>query len=365
MPIRVVHVISSDGPHPWFRSLIEDGGADRRGLMVGCVGPSGALQEDMRALGVSTFALGAASRAAFPLAVLRLARILRAHRADIVQTHLVDGCLVGLAAARLARVPVAIMTAHHSHELPFHGRRLRWPDRLCAGLLSDHIIAPSENVAQTMVEQLGIARTKIELIHHGFDLGRLDPTRVSGAAVRRELGLEDKVVLGSIGRIYWLKNQEALVRAFAAIAPDEASLVIAGPGDASPLRTLAGELGIANRVVLPGPRSDVPELLAAFDAFVHPAIAESFGMVIIEAMALELPVMSTPVGIAREVVDGSTGVLADSPSVDDLRSAINRLLAQRARWPTMGAAARERILGFTAQTMAARYGELYERWLAT
>jgi glycosyltransferase involved in cell wall biosynthesis len=360
---RVVHVISTAGPHPWFRTLIEDGGAERQGLMVGCVGPAGALQEDMAQLGVDTFALGARSRAGFPVAVVRLARMLRAYRADVVQTHLVDGCLVGLAAARLARVPVAIMTAHHSHELPFHGRRLRWPDMLCAGPLSDHIIAPSRNVAETMVEHLGVDRSKIEVIHHGFDLSRLDPERVSGEAVRRELGVEGRLVLGSIGRIYWVKNQEALVRAFAAAAPDDARLVIAGPGDTSSLRATAVGLGVGDRVVLAGPRTDVPELLAAFDAFVHPAIAESFGMVIIEAMAMGRPVMSTPVGIAGETVDPTIGVLAASGSDADLERALRALLAERDQWGAMSVAARQRAADFSPTAMARRYAEVYDSWL--
>jgi glycosyltransferase involved in cell wall biosynthesis len=359
---RVVHVISTAGPHPWFRTLIKDGGAERQGLMVGSVGPAGALQEDMAQLGVDTFALNARSRAGFPVAVVRLARMLRAYRADVVQTHLVDGCLVGLAAARLARVPVAIMTAHHSHELPFHGRRLRWPDMLCAGPLSDHIIAPSRNVAETMVEHLGVDRSKIEVIHHGFDLSRLDPERVSGEAARRELGLEGKLVLGSIGRIYWVKNQEALVRAFAAVDPD-ATLVLAGPGDPRRLRSLAATLGVEERVVLTGPRSDVPEILAALDAFVHPAIAESFGMVIVEAMAMARPILSTPVGIAGEIVGPDTGILAASPSIDDLAAALRALLQARDRWPAMGVAARDRVSGFTAEAMAARYEQLYGRFL--
>ena len=101
------------------------------------------FQDDMRSLGVLTFALGARSRAAYPAAIARLARKLRRQRIEVVQTHLVDGSFVGLTAARLARTPVVVMTAHHSHELPFHGRRLIWPERLCTGPLCDHIIAPS------------------------------------------------------------------------------------------------------------------------------------------------------------------------------------------------------------------------------
>ena len=362
MTPRVLHVISTAGPHPWFRTLIEDGHADPASLIVGCVGPSGALQRDMSGLGVKTFAQGAASRMALPVAVTRLTRLLRRYRPDVVQTHLVEGSLVGLTAARLARVPVAIMTAHHSHELPFHGRRLRWPDKLCAGTLSSHIIAPSRNVADIMVRELGIHRERIDVIHHGFNLDRLDPATVSGAAVRAELGLDGKLVLGAIGRLYWIKNQDALVRAFAE-ADLDATLVLVGPGDRAPLERLAAELGIRGRVLLTGPRPDVRELLASFDAFVHPAIAESFGMVIIEAMAMGLPVMSTPVGIAPDVIEAGQGVLASSPSVPDLKRALIELVERRAAWPAMGVAARAIASDFTAERMAREHLLLYRRLL--
>jgi glycosyltransferase involved in cell wall biosynthesis len=359
---RVVHVISTAGPHPWFRLLIESGGMEREGLVVGCVGPRGALQDDMAALGVESFALGARSRAQFPVSVIRLARILRVARPDIVQTHLMDGCLGGLAAARLARVPVAIMTAHHSHELPFHGRRLVWPDKLCAGPLSDHIIAPSENVASTMVQYLGVPRTKIAVIHHGFDLTVLERARTGGADVRHELKLERKLVLGTVGRIYWLKNQETLMHAFALAAP-EATLLVVGPGDPAQLERLATDFGISDRVVVAGPRTDIPEVLASLDAFIHPAIAESFGMVIIEAMAMGLPIMSTPVGIAPDVIAADRGVLVASPSVADLARGLRTLLDRRRDWPAMGMAAREAAAAFTAQRMAQQHSRLYRELL--
>ena len=84
--------------------------------------------------------------------------------------------------------------------------------------------------------------------------------------------------------------------------------MIVGAGDASGLAARARELNIGDRVVLCGPRDDVPDVLAAVDVFVHPAVAESFGMVIVEAMAMARPVLSTPVGIAPEVISaGETG----------------------------------------------------------
>jgi glycosyltransferase involved in cell wall biosynthesis len=362
----VVHVITDAGPHPYFRTLIEAGGLERRGLIVGSVGPAGALQREMRELGVGTFALGAHSRAGYPGAVVQLARLLRSTRAQILQTHLVDATLVGLTAARLARVPVSIMTAHHSHELPFHGRRLLWPEQLAAGPLSDHIIAPSKQVAATLVELAHARPEKIEVAHHGFDLARLDPAAVDGSAVRRELGLDGTLALGAIGRLYALKNYAALLGAFATAfeGHGDARLVIAGPGDAAPLARQAERLGIGEQVVFAGPRDDIPQLLAALDAFVHPAIAESFGMVIVEAMAMGKPVLSTPVGVAPEVVkSGESGVLCASSGRADLERGLRDLLSLRDRWAELGLAGRERVSGFTASATVRTYERLYRTWL--
>lgn len=361
----VVHVITDAGPHPFFRTLIESG-AERGQLAVGCLGPAGALQEDMASLGVATFALGAGDRSAYPRAAVSLARLLGRRRAQVLQTHLLDGSLVGLSAGRLARTPVTVMTAHHSHELPFHGRRLLWAERLCAVALCHHIIAPSRDVAQTLVRCTHVSEDKIEIVHHGFDLARLDPGALDGRPVRRQLGLEDAIVFGAIGRIYRLKNHLALIEAFAAAfdATPEARLVIVGPGDPRPLAAHAASLGIGERVVLTGPRNDIPEVLAAFDAFVHPALAESFGMVIIEAMAMGLPVLSTPVGIAPEVIEPpTTGLLTSGSDAAALERGLLSLLELRPSWPHMGASARRHVRGFTAQRMARRYQELYAEWL--
>jgi glycosyltransferase involved in cell wall biosynthesis len=259
------------------------------------------------------------------------------------------------------------MTAHHSHELPFHGRRLVWAERIAAGPLCDHIIAPSQQVLETLTRLAHVRGDKIEVVHHGFDLDRLNPCSVDGRSVRRDLGLEHKLVFGAIGRLYALKNYPALLRAFATALADvpEARLVIAGPGDAGPLRALADGLGIADRVLLCGPREDVPELLAGLDAFVHPAIAESFGMVIVEAMAMARPVLTTPVGIAPEVITPSeTGLLTSSPEPNALARGLREMLALRHHWPSIGAAARRRVEGFTAASMAGRYRDLYAQWLS-
>ena len=163
-----------------------------------------------------------------------------------------------------------------------------------------------------------------------------------------------------------LKNYPALIEAFASALAEvrEARLVIVGAGDASTLAASAQGLGLGDRVLLCGPRDDIPDVLAAIDVFVHPAIAESFGMVIVEAMAMARPVLSTRVGIAPEVIrPARPGSCAHRPT--------------RARWPRdwarcwpfgprgrRSARGRRRVQSFTAASMANRYRELYARWLS-
>jgi len=140
--------------------------------------------------------------------------------------------------------------------------------------------------------------------------------------------------------------------------------VIVGPGDGRALVALAERLRIADRVLLCGPRSDVRGALSAFDVFVHPAIAESFGMVIVEAMAMARPVLSTPVGIAPELIEpGETGLLCASPDPGALAEGLRGMIELRSRWSAMGAGARRRVAGLTASCTARRYQDLYARWI--
>ena len=365
--IRILHLITDAGPHPYFRLIGAHADRERFDVRLATLGPPGPLQEDAREMRLASFALGAAGRRAYPRAAAALARRLRRDRIDVIQTHLLDACFVGGLAARLARTPAAIMTAHHSHEIPMHRRRtLAAVDRLCAGPLSDAIIAPSAQMRDTLVDFHGISPTKVSVIHHGFELDRLDPAGVDGGRVRAELGLGGRLVIGSIGRIFWIKNQEGLVRAFAGTLPSapDATLLLVGDGDPGPLRALARSLGIADRVVVLGRRRDVPELLASIDLFVHPALAESFAMVIVEAMAIGRPVVSTPVGIAPEVLeDEVTGVLASDTTREGLEDALRRAFALRYRWPDLGFEAHRRVQDFKADRMVVAYESLYESLL--
>jgi glycosyltransferase involved in cell wall biosynthesis len=342
-------------------------------MRVASLDPPGELQSGLRADGIPTFSMDARGRAGYPTVLVRLARRLRRERIDVMHAHLFDASVVGLAAATVARTPVRVFSGHHSHEVPLHDRRLFTAvDRFAAVRLADVIVPPSQEMGATFRHHYGAPAECVEVIEHGVDFATFDPGSVDGRGMRAEWGLGDKTVIGAVAKHFWIKNLVALVDGFAAVAarrPD-VHLVIMGRGDAEPVRSRVQAQRLADRVSILDPRegvhaSEMPQVLAAFDVFVHPALAESFGFVIAEALAMERPVVSTPVGIAHDMIeDGVSGVLASGPSPPELAAALERMLDERPRWPEFGAEGRRRVLTLTPERWVARHEELYTRWLA-
>jgi glycosyltransferase involved in cell wall biosynthesis len=365
--IRVSHLISNSHRTEYFRLMARHTDHARFAIEVGSLESPGDLQDGLAELGVPTYELAADRRSRYALATARLAARLRRERVEVLHTHLFEASLVGLTAARLARTPLAVFTGHHSHEVPLHRRRLLLAlDRFAAKHLADVVVSPSQEMKDTFVQVYGCPSAKVEVIEHGVDLQRFDPARVDGSGVRAELELEGRLVFGAISKHFWVKNVEALVRGFASVSDEvpEAHLVILGIGDREPTARLVRELRLDPRVTLLAPRVDVPEVLAAFDVFVHPALAESFGLAVVEAMAMQLPVVATPVGIARDVIeDGLSGIQIYGTDPVAIAESMHRVLAARRRWSAIGVEARRRVLGFTPQRWVKAHESLYQRRL--
>jgi glycosyltransferase involved in cell wall biosynthesis len=365
--IRVLHFISDSQQTEYFRVIARHTDRSRFDLTVASLEGPGDLQWGLREIGVPTFALGIDRRAEYPQAAVRLARWLRRNHVDVLHAHLFEASFVGLLAGRLARTPVGVFTGHHSHEVPLHRRRaLLEVDRFMARRLADVVVAPSPEMADTFVRLYGCDPRRVVMIEHGLDLTRFDPRRADPGPVRKELRLDGKLVLGAISKHFWVKNLNALVQAFAMVAAErpDVHLVVLGIGDPSALKTQVNQLRLASRTTILAPRSDIPDVLAAIDLFVHPALAESFGFAVVEAMAMARPVVTTPVGIAREVIeDGVSGYVIQGMDPDSIRRAIATALACRDRWPALGAEARRRALWFTPERWVSRHEGLYEERL--
>lgn len=361
---KVLHCITNSCDHPYLNRLVGNMDLQEYEVFVGSLESRGALQEHFEAVGVKTLSLDTQKRISYPLAILKLARWLRKNKIDIIQTHLFDASLVGLLAAFLARTKVRILTGHHSHEVQFYrGKPTFWLDVAAARYLSTHIIAPSENMRDLFVDVEGVSRGKITVIGHGFDPAV--ESKITEPSDISELWPNGGIRFIAIGKIFWIKGYEGLLRAIrdARNSEPNISLLIVGSGGVDELKQLVIELEIEEAVTFAGWRPDVASLLSSADIFVHNALAESFGMVVIEAMLAGMPVICTNVGIAAEVIEnGKNGHMVSVGSVTELAHAMITMSRSKNDWNKIGEYNRKIAGEFTSRKMASEHQTAYSRW---
>jgi glycosyltransferase involved in cell wall biosynthesis len=365
--LKVLHLINSADRSFYLCAIADHVDRDRFDITVASLAPAGTLQADISARGVSTFSLDCTRRAQYPRAILRLVNWLKRQPVDVIQTHLFEASFVGLVAARLAGTPLALFTGHHSHDVVFQRKKLPlWIDCLSSRWLSHYIIAPSEDVKEVLIRDEGVPHQKIAVIPYGFDMKHWQPDLAAREKIRNELGLNGKIVLGAAGRLYWIKDYPCLLKAFAAVDTElkNVILLIVGGGEQGPLRKLAQDLGIQDRVVFAGLRADIVDVLAAMDVFVHSSLTESFGQVIVEAFVSGKPVVSTNVGVAREIIEnGVNGFVVPTGDCEALRKALEAILRMRDHWPEMGEEGHRRVKEFSAEKIVPVYEAQYLEWL--
>ncbi|MGQ9558655.1 MAG: glycosyltransferase family 4 protein [Desulfurispora sp.] len=371
---RVMHVVrpAAGGMKNHLLSLLEYANRDRLQLYV--AGPP-ELLEAVRPLGVKIYPLPLSpdiDPAKDSVVISRLAALLRQEKIALLHAHGSRAGLPGRLAALLAGTPVRFFTAHNS--LFYSG----WPvwklsamvlaERLLAAC-SQQVIAVSENLRRELLEKEKLPPHKVVVIPNGIEPGRFMYER-RGAAIAGERG-EPRVVLGTVARLAPQKGLATLLRAFALLEGQLAGaydlrLVLVGDGPLlSELQTLAGQLGIAQRVVFTGMRRDIPELLHSFDIFVLPSLTEGLPLTVLEAMAAGLPVVASRVGgIPEAVQDGQTGFLVPPGQEVALAEKLGCLVQQPEWRCRMGAAGRQRVLAeFTVQSMVRKTERLYFNWL--
>jgi glycosyltransferase involved in cell wall biosynthesis len=251
---------------------------------------------------------------------------------------------------------VCVLAVDH---LPLAGEipRLRLhARRLLARSFSGHV-AVGERASRMIEEIVGLPDGSVRAVPNGVPpppATNIDPPR-----------LTDAPVIGSLGRLTDQKGYDLLVRALADLP--NATLVLVGDGpERTRLERLAAELGVAERLVITGWKSDARAYLTTFDIFALPSRWEGMPLSILEAMQAGLPVLATDVGsVAEAVADGETGYVIAPDDIDALRARLRRLTADRALRERMGSHARAIALErFTDTAMACRYEEIYRTLVA-
>lgn len=327
--MKVCHFCSSQVDAPYFSYLgkrLTGKGAKQLFVTLNTAEVPQWIKESPQ---VEYLSLGIGSRTLYPLAVWRLSRFLRQNKIDLIQTHLFEAALIGLAAAHLAKTPARIVSRHHLDDAymtgtSFHVALDKWTNEK-----ADLVVVPSEATRRYMVDVEKQTGENIRVVPYGFDFGILNATDEDRRRIRTEFGLEDKFVIGCVGRFFKNKGHRYLFEAVKGIKKEfpEVRILLLGSGDKQMLDDSIAELDIGENVVFAGHRSDVPACMKAMDLLVHPSLSESFGQVIVEAMCVGTPVVVTSVGGVPEIVaNGETGIVVEPKDSNSLRESIKKLL---------------------------------------
>ena len=235
--------------------------------------------------------------------------------------------------------------------------------------LTDAAIAVSGSTRDFLVRERHVPKERVHLIWNGAPLEEFAPvSRERALAFRHSLGLPEAApVVGAIGRLNTQKGHRHLLDAAARVAerrPDVRFLIV-GDGDLeAPLREQAARLGIAERVVMAGHRTDVPDALGAIDVLCISSLYEGTPLTLFEAMAAGRAVVSTAVDGCREVLeDGSTGLLVPPGQAEPLADALLRVLDDAPLRAALGAAAREASRRYDVDACVEQMQDLYTRLL--
>jgi sugar transferase (PEP-CTERM/EpsH1 system associated) len=290
----------------------------------------------------------------------RLARLIKKKRIDLVHTHNMGPLFYGTLAGKLAGVPV-IMNTRHGREKK---RRNSYIWNMNAA-----VIAISEDAKKEMLKWNRIDTKKMKVIYNGIDIGRYS-NRQNGSEVKNELNIKPStLVVGTVARLCPEKDQFTLIGAFSKVVNkiDTAKLIFVGDGILrEELNSHAEKLGISHKVMFLGFRNDIYNILPAFDVFALSSFTEGVSLTLLEAMAMERPIVATNVGGNPEVVvDGVTGFLVPPKESQKMADAIVKLLHNPELAQKMGEAGRRRVEEkFSLERMVKEYKDLYEECLA-
>ena len=372
--VHIIYALGTGGLENGLVNIINRTPSQRYRHAIVCLTEAGDFARRITVSGVEVFSLH--KKPGNDLgAYWRLWRLLRRLRPAIVHSR-------NLAAleAQVASLPLLGVKRVHGE----HGRDINDLDgsnwkfiwlRRAMGLFIGRFIAVSQDLARWLRDTVGLGENRVRQIYNGVDWEKFSPAKdqLDAPDWPAHLGWPAHAqVVGAVGRLAEVKNQLALVDAFAELLARDASwseqarLVLVGDG---PLRARREqritERGIADKVWLAGDRDDVHLLLRGFSLFALPSLAEGISNTVLEAQASGLPVLASDTGGNPELVlDGDNGLLLPISDCSAWADAMARLLSDSEERTAMGVRARERVRQhFNWQNTVASYLAVYDELL--
>ena len=284
-------------------------------------------------------------------ALRRISDVLRHEPVDVVHTHSAKAGTIGRLTAREVRVPRIV---HTYHGFPFHEFQSPWRRAAYIGIerhlgrVTDVGLCVGSGVAAEAVRRRLIAPERVRTIEVAVDDAAPPRTPLSRETACARLGLPaDAAIVGAVGRLAYQKAPEDFVRALSlSKTPGVVGVWIGGGEREALVRRAILRARPRVRIVLAGERSDVSELLPAFDVFALPSRYEGVPVAIVEAMRAEVPVVATAVNaVCDVVVPGVSGLLVPPQDPRLLAGAIDHLLARPRLARAMAVEAKRRLAG--------------------
>lgn len=364
-PIAILQLLNDFGDASITRiveKIVGHSGSQNINWHVGALSQTGDMQPCFKKLNCTV-----AAPACDTKGTLNIRQYLINNEIDIVHTHTPRTILQASLALRASLPTVHLAT---KHILNATGDR-RWGslytlfDRFSL-FLPDAIVAVSNTLYKQIVATPGLRSEHVSVVQNAVDCEHFY-AQDQREDCRSELGLGPaNFLIGSAGRLDKVKRFDVLLRAFSVIVrqcPDVRLMIIGDGSLKEELLALAGQLGIEDRVIMPGFRKDIPRLLAAMDVYVQTSVNEGLSLSILEAMAAEKPVVITDVGAAREIVTPrKTGMLMKPNSTDAVIDALLELIAKPDIRCEIARSAREQVnREFNYRRMTEAYGSIYRK----
>ena len=313
--------------------------------------PTGRYAEMLRAEKIKLFPLSVHNR--FDLrAPYHLARIVRENAVTILHSHGGGRAdFFSYLTSKLVNISVKITTVANLVE--------RWfdvnPIRLYVykqiqrknEKIFDHFICVSDYLADYLIQQRGLDRTKLKTIYNGVDLDYFKATPESTPIKNEFLRKGEQILIGAIGRLVVEKGLEYLLGGMPEVLKrlPQAKVLLVGDGPLKAhLEKRVSSLGLKERVIFTGFRSDIREILSAIDLLVIPSLVEGFPMITLEAMAMAKPIIASDIpGIREQIRDGESGILVPPKDSRALAAAMLKILASNGAAENIGLAARQTV----------------------
>jgi glycosyltransferase involved in cell wall biosynthesis len=363
----VLHVIAGlgiGGAEGMLERLVRMPGPFRH-VIVSLTG-DGERGERLRKVGIEVADLGMRRGLPSPVALWRLARLIRRLRPTVLQTWMYHGDLLGIIAALLAGHPPVIWNLRCSNmDFSRYRRTTRWIMHILARLSSlPKAVLVNSEAGQRWHSQLGYRPREWAVLPNGIDVEKFCPDAQARLRWRNRLGVGPNTVLvGMCARRDPMKDHETLIRAMTLVAGDIVCAMVGrgvDPADAA-LADLAAKSN--KKIHLLGYCEDMPGFMAALDiAVLASSFGEGFPNVVAEAMACAVPCVVTDVGDAALIV-GCTGKVVAPGDASALANSISALAADPGERARLGTLARDRIvMQYTLPVVASRYHELWTRF---